>query len=239
MEKPGTGNHLLLSRKLSYAYAGKWETIADRLSKAGWSWECVSRINSKGQKIVVLDAHRDDGKRFIVHSGKKLSAFVELERQVLTAGTGIQSLAKSSMAALKDLGFDLVPDLAPFCIYTIRSSTALREALKRGSGNFIEGKRWVSALGILDRAKKKGQQLPIVFAHSEHIDGVRYSAVIDELDVSPADERGTATTTVSFSELRRLRKKEPLNALRLKSSGQPLSKEFIRPYAICHTPDFL
>jgi hypothetical protein len=57
-----------------------WEIIADNLSKAGWSWRCVSTINSNGQTILA-DAHRDDGKRFVVHSDEKLSAFVELERQ--------------------------------------------------------------------------------------------------------------------------------------------------------------
>ena len=28
-----------------------WEIIADNLSKAGWSWGCVSTINSKGRTI--------------------------------------------------------------------------------------------------------------------------------------------------------------------------------------------
>jgi hypothetical protein len=36
---------------------------ANRLSKAAWSWGCVSTINSNGQAIFVADAHRDDGKR--------------------------------------------------------------------------------------------------------------------------------------------------------------------------------
>ena len=61
-----------------------WEIIADNLGKAGWSCGCVSAINSNGQTIFVADAHRDDGRRFIVHADKKLSAFVELERQTLT-----------------------------------------------------------------------------------------------------------------------------------------------------------
>jgi hypothetical protein len=61
-----------------------WENVADNLSKAGWSWGCVSPINSNGQTIFVADAHRDEGKRFIVAADEKLSAFVELERQVLT-----------------------------------------------------------------------------------------------------------------------------------------------------------
>jgi hypothetical protein len=37
-------------------------------------------INSNGQTISISDAHRGDGKRFIVHADEKLSAFVELER---------------------------------------------------------------------------------------------------------------------------------------------------------------
>lgn len=33
--------------------------------------------------MFVADAHRDDGKRFIVHADERLTAFLELERQVL------------------------------------------------------------------------------------------------------------------------------------------------------------
>jgi len=43
-----------------------WEIIADNLSKAGWSWGCVSAIDSNGRTIWIVDAHRDDGRRFIV-----------------------------------------------------------------------------------------------------------------------------------------------------------------------------
>jgi hypothetical protein len=57
-----------------------WEIIADKLSKAGWSWGCVATVDSNGQTIFVADAHRDDGKRFVVHSDNKLSVFLELER---------------------------------------------------------------------------------------------------------------------------------------------------------------
>ena len=34
------------------------EIIADNLSKAGWSWGCVSAIDSNGRTIVVAPAHR-------------------------------------------------------------------------------------------------------------------------------------------------------------------------------------
>jgi hypothetical protein len=59
-----------------------WEIIADNLSEAGWSWGCGSAIDSTGRTIFVADAHRDDGKRFVVHADEKLTAFVELESAI-------------------------------------------------------------------------------------------------------------------------------------------------------------
>jgi hypothetical protein len=73
-----------------------WEIIADRLSKAGWSLGWVSAIDSEGRTIWIVDAHRDDGRRFIVRSDDKLSAFVELERQVLTVTFYLESIHSDS-----------------------------------------------------------------------------------------------------------------------------------------------
>jgi hypothetical protein len=39
-------------------------------------------VDSNGLTIFVADAHRDDGKRFVVHADEKLTAFVELELAV-------------------------------------------------------------------------------------------------------------------------------------------------------------
>jgi hypothetical protein len=44
----------------------------------GW----VSPIDSNGRTIWIADAHRDDGKRFVVRADELLTAFVELERTV-------------------------------------------------------------------------------------------------------------------------------------------------------------
>jgi hypothetical protein len=49
------------------------------LSKAGWSWGCVSALDSDGRTIWIADAHRDDGKRFVARVDEKLIAFLELE----------------------------------------------------------------------------------------------------------------------------------------------------------------
>jgi hypothetical protein len=37
-------------------------------------------VDSGGQTLRIVDAHRDNGKRFVVHSDEKLTAFLELER---------------------------------------------------------------------------------------------------------------------------------------------------------------
>ena len=43
-----------------------WEIIARNLSKAGWSLGWVSALDSQGRTIWIVDAHRGDGKRYIV-----------------------------------------------------------------------------------------------------------------------------------------------------------------------------
>jgi hypothetical protein len=48
-----------------------WEIIADNLKKAGWSLGYVSAIDSNGRTIWIADAHRDDGKRFVVFAQMK------------------------------------------------------------------------------------------------------------------------------------------------------------------------
>ena len=59
-----------------------WEIIADNLKKRGWSLGYVSALDSEGRTIWIADAHRGDGKRFVVRADEKLSAFVELEAAI-------------------------------------------------------------------------------------------------------------------------------------------------------------
>ncbi len=53
--------------------------IGDDPSKAAWSLGYVSVIDSEGRTIWIADAHRGDGRRFVVRADEKLTAFVELE----------------------------------------------------------------------------------------------------------------------------------------------------------------
>jgi hypothetical protein len=76
-----------LTKRLPY-----WETIPDNLSKAGWSWGCVSALDSQGRMIWIADAHRGDGKRFVVRADGEL--FLELETAI-----SVQHAASSNTAA--------------------------------------------------------------------------------------------------------------------------------------------
>jgi hypothetical protein len=74
-----------------------WEIIADNLSKAGWSWGCVATVDARGRTIFVADAHRDDGKRFVVHADEKLTAFLELESANASAFRGYSEKSEAAV----------------------------------------------------------------------------------------------------------------------------------------------
>ena len=46
----------------------------------GWSLGYVSTVDSQGRAIWIADAHRDDGKRFVVRADEKLTAFAAPKR---------------------------------------------------------------------------------------------------------------------------------------------------------------
>jgi hypothetical protein len=56
------------------------EIIVDNLSERGWSWGCVSAVDSRGRTIWIADADRDDGTHFVVRADEKLTAFLESKR---------------------------------------------------------------------------------------------------------------------------------------------------------------
>jgi hypothetical protein len=66
--------------------AKHWEIIAGNLTKACWSSGCVSAIDSNGRTIWIVDAHRDDGNRFVVQADEELAAFTELESVTCACG---------------------------------------------------------------------------------------------------------------------------------------------------------
>jgi hypothetical protein len=57
--------HFISMHRLNRTMLGQKSIIGDNVRKAGWSWGCFAAIDSKGRTIWIVDAHRDDGKRFV------------------------------------------------------------------------------------------------------------------------------------------------------------------------------
>lgn len=123
--------------------------------------------------------------------------------------------------------------LTDLCIYTIKHSDDLRATLANGGRDtYRERKKWVRAKQLLDEAKRAGKRLPVIFAPAEGTFHLFAWALLDE--VLP-DE----TSSYTFSELQLFDPQPHKSTLRKASDGEPLDEWFIRPYAICQTPNYL
>jgi len=87
-----------------------YKIIADNLSKAGWSWGCVSALDLEGRTIWIVDAHRDDGRRFVVQADEKLTAFLELESAICVCGeVAAAVLQRNATAAIVNVARVIPP----------------------------------------------------------------------------------------------------------------------------------
>jgi hypothetical protein len=123
--------------------------------------------------------------------------------------------------------------LTDLCIYTTKHSDHLRSTLANGGRDtYSEHKKWVRAKRLLDDAKRAGKRLPVIFAPAEATRRLFAWALLDE--IVPDQEN-----TYTFSHLRLFEPRPLKTTLRKASDGEPLDRWFIRPYAICRTPNYL
>jgi hypothetical protein len=76
------------------------------LKKRGWSLGYVSTPDSRGRMIWIADAHRDDGKRFIVRADEGLTAFLELESAILQPTGSVNHVCNSISVACRFWHFE-------------------------------------------------------------------------------------------------------------------------------------
>jgi hypothetical protein len=123
---------------------------------------------------------------------------------------------------------------APFSVYTMLHSERLAQQHEEGAAHTLrEGKRWVTAARLWRESTREQLPMPIIFSAAEADKGLIYWGVVDSIAV---DDDGT---TCTYADLRPIEPAKPLSTLRLRSHGRPMSDENIRPYAICHTPNFV
>jgi hypothetical protein len=70
------------------------EIIADNLEKRGWSLGYVSAFDSSERTIWIVDAHRGDGKRFVVCADEKLTALWNSNRRSALAAILLDKQAR-------------------------------------------------------------------------------------------------------------------------------------------------
>ena len=119
------------------------------------------------------------------------------------------------------------------CVYTIHHSDGLRDAARRGSAKWQEMKTWRSAASMFERSTADDKWLPIFFAAADRSSGLLYVARLDNVDIKRTN---VDYTEYSFSKMIPIPSKPPISILRLLDTNEPLSEDFIRPYALCHTP---
>lgn len=125
-------------------------------------------------------------------------------------------------------------NLSSYCVYTMRHTEWLERAYRTGrSGTVVENKRWVQGEKLFRQARRNNERMPIVFTAAEKDGGLIYYAFLDAVDV----EDDGSQTTYSFSNLTPFDEERPKSSLTKRSDRKPLSDAYIRPYAICFTPD--
>jgi len=78
-----------------------WEIIAGNLKKAGWSSGYASAVNYQWRTLWIVDAHRDDGRRFVVRADERLTAFLELATAI-RASQHILRRAEATLLPTRD-----------------------------------------------------------------------------------------------------------------------------------------
>ncbi len=126
--------------------------------------------------------------------------------------------------------------LSPFSIYTIRHQRDLDEIYGgSGDGGFTTNRTWRTGQKLFQEAKRSGQRMAVIFASADTTDKLIYHAMLSNIEIDETN----STTKYEFTGLEKVKGDLPLSTLRLKSTNQPLSDNYIRPYALCLTPSFI
>lgn len=121
-----------------------------------------------------------------------------------------------------------------FGVYTIvkRPKLDAAAATRTKSGAFSERKRWVTGHRLWRESIAVGNQMLVIFGDAAHTSRLLYSGVLTHVKLS------TTGTSYRVEHLRRIPGGHRTQELRLRKTGKKIAPGFIRPYAICHTPEF-
>lgn len=124
--------------------------------------------------------------------------------------------------------------LYAFCVSTIVDKKTLRQFEAMGSGQIRERNPWKTGAVLLQDAVKIGAEMPVIFSDAAHdAESLLYWAVLRRIDIDGRQ------TVVSFDKFIRIRGKHGRSDLTRRSPRKQIKPNYIRPYAICETPEWL
>lgn len=124
--------------------------------------------------------------------------------------------------------------LARYCVYSIVHKDRLANAARIGtSDEFREAKPWVTALDLWQRAANDGERMVVMLGDATDCSTLLYWGVLTNVKV------GASKTSYTVDRLRRLSKGHRPQELILRRTGKHIARNFIRPYAVCKTPNFV
>jgi hypothetical protein len=123
--------------------------------------------------------------------------------------------------------------VAEYCVYTIVRRDHLEKAAElRGPTSFDEGRPWATARKLHLQATADDEEMLVLFADANDCSELIYWGVLQDILVGEK-------THYTVDHLQEFRTTHSPQELVLKSTGQQIAPDFIRPYAICRTPQFM
>ena len=124
--------------------------------------------------------------------------------------------------------------VSDYCIYTIKHPDLLADEIRRGGPTpFHESKRWVTGLKLWKEAQAAGVGFPVLLGDATDCSQLICWGFLTALKINDEGTDFTLDRVRSFSQEHRPQE------LVLRSTDEPIAPNFLKPYAICRTPDFL
>jgi hypothetical protein len=120
------------------------------------------------------------------------------------------------------------------CVYTIVHTDLLAEAARQGGPTaFRESKAWVTGRKLWQQAVAAGVGFPVLLGDATDCSRLEYWWLLTGVEI-----QGDATR-FTVDRVRPLPGSHTPQELVLRSTGEYIAPNFIRPYAMCRTPGFL
>ena len=110
----------------------------------------------------------------------------------------------------------------------------LKEFEATGSGRITEHNPWKTGATLLQDAIKIGAEMPVIFSDAANdTETLLYWAILRRINIDGQQ------TEVGFDKFSRVHGKHGRSDLTRRRPNKRIKRHYIRPYAICETPEWL